>query len=73
MSADHGGGHHDGYGPKSPPIYHFEYGVRDDKYGARYGHREARKDKQTEGEYYVDLPDGRKKTVSYKVDGYSGE
>ncbi|KOB77320.1 Uncharacterized protein OBRU01_03301 [Operophtera brumata] len=36
--------------------------------GNDFGHRESRESGQTEGLYYVVLPDGRKQTVEYKAD-----
>ena len=36
------------------------------------GHSEARNGDDTKGSYFVVLPDGRKQTVNYYVNGYSG-
>ena len=36
------------------------------------GHNEARNGDDTKGSYFVVLPDGRKQTVNYYVNGYSG-
>ncbi|XP_050729780.1 pro-resilin-like isoform X7 [Eriocheir sinensis] len=51
--------------------YDFSYQVKDD-YGNDFGHKESRDDEHTEGEYYNELPDGRRQTVTYYVDGDSG-
>ena len=36
------------------------------------GHNEARNGDDTKGSYFVVLPDGRRQTVNYYVNGYSG-
>ncbi|XP_042858490.1 uncharacterized protein LOC122244604 isoform X2 [Penaeus japonicus] len=64
------------YSPEStdegPAQYHFTYGIKDDYSGNDFGHQETRQDDKTEGNYYVQLPDGRLQQVEYKVDGDSG-
>ncbi|XP_066952414.1 cuticle protein 7-like [Macrobrachium rosenbergii] len=55
--------------PDVPPKYTYNYGVADDYSGAAYGHNEARDGYKTEGSYTVDLPDGRKQTVTYVDNG----
>ncbi len=61
--------------PDTPPVYEFGYGVQSDAYhgGANFGHNEARNGYSTNGEYRVDLPDGRTQVVTYSVaDAHSG-
>ncbi|XP_045106008.1 cuticle protein 19-like [Portunus trituberculatus] len=53
------------------PKYDFNYHVND-YYGNNFGHQENRDGDYTRGEYFTLLPDGRKQTVKYVVDGYSG-
>nr|XP_027234178.1 pro-resilin-like [Penaeus vannamei] len=75
----HGGG--GGHGGHYAPIYHapahyaFNYGVQDAYFGTNFGHAESRDGYNTEGVYYVNLPDGRLQTVKYYVDewGYHPE
>jgi hypothetical protein len=52
--------------------YGFTYSVKDDYSGSNFGHTESRHKDNTEGEYFVHLPDGRVQTVKYNVDPYSG-
>ena len=62
-----------GYGPPpSPPKYDFNYAVKDDYKSLDFGHQEARDGYDTEGSYYVLLPDGRLQKVDYTVNGDSG-
>ncbi|XP_063884787.1 pro-resilin-like [Scylla paramamosain] len=56
--------------PHVPPKYDFHYTVQD-KYND-FGHWESRDGDRTEGKYFVVLPDSRKQTVTYVVDGNSG-
>ncbi|XP_037802381.1 pro-resilin-like [Penaeus monodon] len=52
--------------------YNFQWAVDHDDSGNNYGHQEARDGEDTQGSYYVHLPDGRLQTVKYFVDGDSG-
>ncbi|XP_042875683.1 lactoylglutathione lyase-like [Penaeus japonicus] len=52
--------------------YNFNWAVDHDDSGNDFGHQEARDDDNTQGSYYVQLPDGRLQTVKYFVDGDSG-
>merc|ERR1739838_554395 len=71
-----------GYGPppayeapayeEAPAKYDFNYAVKDDYTGNDFGHQEARNGYDTEGSYYVQLPDGRLQNVVYTVNGDSG-
>ncbi|CAG0883252.1 unnamed protein product [Cyprideis torosa] len=54
------------------PNYNFDWLVKDDYSGIDMGHRENRKDYETEGSYHVLLPDGRVQIVTYTVSGDSG-
>ena len=58
--------------PAAAPVYNYEYGVNDPKYGAVYSATENRDNYNTAGEYRVNLPDGRVQIVSYTAgpDGY---
>ena len=58
--------------PSAPAAYSFHWAVQDDYSHNNYGHQENRNDKLTTGEYYVNLPDGRRQKVTYTVDGYGG-
>ncbi|XP_071544068.1 uncharacterized protein [Panulirus ornatus] len=59
----------DEYGPAQ---YKFNWYVRDEESGNNFGQEEERDDDQTQGQYYVYLPDYRKQTVTYYVDDDSG-
>ena len=52
--------------------YDFSWAVKDSYSGNDYGHSEKREGSDTNGRYYVQLPDGRVQTVVYNVDPYSG-
>nr|XP_027231023.1 pro-resilin-like [Penaeus vannamei] len=52
--------------------YSFNWVVSDDSSSNEFGHQEARDGDDTQGSYYVQLPDGRLQTVKYFVDGDSG-
>jgi Insect cuticle protein. len=57
------------FSPQSitPPRYRYVYEVKDPK-GNDFGHSEARQNGRTWGHYFVQLPDGRQKTVRYWAD-----
>ncbi|XP_027230910.2 cuticle protein 7-like [Penaeus vannamei] len=65
-----------GYAPEPayevPAKYDFNYAVKDDYSGNDFGHQEARDGYDTQGSYYVLLPDGRLQKVAYTVNGDSG-
>merc|ERR1712111_330524 len=65
-----------GYAPapsyEEPAKYDFNYAVKDDYSGNDFGHQEARDGYNTQGSYYVQLPDGRLQKVTYTVNGDSG-
>merc|ERR1712025_696644 len=55
------------------PSYNYQFGVNDPEYsGAVFSHQENREDYNTQGEYRVNLPDGRVQIVSYTAgpEGY---
>ncbi|XP_047471398.1 cuticle protein 18.6-like [Penaeus chinensis] len=55
-----------------PAQYDFNYAVRDDYSGNDYSHQENRNGYDSQGAYYVLLPDGRVQRVAYTVNGDSG-
>nr|XP_027225879.1 pro-resilin-like [Penaeus vannamei] len=55
-----------------PAKYDFNYAVNDPPSGNDFGHQEARDGDNTQGSYYVLLPDGRLQKVTYNVNGDSG-
>ena len=57
---------------QAPAQYDFNYAVKDDYSGNDFGHNEARDGYDTQGSYYVQLPDGRLQQVTYTVNGDSG-
>ncbi|XP_042239671.1 cuticle protein 19.8-like isoform X1 [Homarus americanus] len=57
--------------PVDPPRYDFNYVVNDYN-GNDFGHQESRDGYDTQGNYYVQLPDGRLERVNYYVNGDSG-
>ncbi|XP_042239745.1 pro-resilin-like [Homarus americanus] len=59
-------------GPDIPAQYNFNWQVKDDPSGNDFGHEESRDGDNTQGSYYVLLPDGRLQRVTYTVDGNSG-
>ncbi|XP_063601472.1 pro-resilin-like [Penaeus indicus] len=52
--------------------YDFQWAVDHDDSGNDFGHQEARDNDNTQGSYYVQLPDGRLQKVTYYVNGDSG-
>ncbi|XP_069956550.1 cuticle protein 7-like [Cherax quadricarinatus] len=58
-------------GPVAHPKYDFNYSVKDNN-GNDFGHQETRDGYNTQGNYYVQLPDGRLEKVNYYVNGDSG-
>ncbi|XP_027224995.2 pro-resilin-like [Penaeus vannamei] len=54
--------------PSVPAQYNFQWDVSDQFSGNFYGHQEQREDENTQGKYYVLLPDGRRLVVEYYVD-----
>ncbi|XP_050720236.1 uncharacterized protein LOC127000533 [Eriocheir sinensis] len=64
------------YGQPEPetakPAYSFDWAVKDDYSGNDFGHQETRDGYNTQGSYYVLLPDGRVEKVTYTVNGDSG-
>ncbi|XP_037801410.1 pro-resilin-like [Penaeus monodon] len=57
--------------PSGPAQYDFNYAVQDN-FGNDFGHQESRNGYDTQGTYYVQLPDGRLQRVTYTVNGDSG-
>ncbi|KAK4301760.1 hypothetical protein Pmani_026112 [Petrolisthes manimaculis] len=64
--------HHGRQGHYRPQPYSFSYGVQDGYSGQNFGRKESSDGKTVLGAYSVDLPDGRKQTVNYRADPYSG-
>ncbi|XP_066979955.1 cuticle protein 7-like [Macrobrachium rosenbergii] len=70
----------DSYGPQrhqpvykeEPKPYQFAYGVKDEYAGADFGQTEESDGNTVKGSYTVQLPDGRKQTVTYVADHYGG-
>merc|ERR1712002_93920 len=52
--------------------YDFDWSVKDDSSENDFGHQESRDGDNTQGSYYVHLPDGRLQKVTYYVDGDNG-
>ncbi|XP_066948549.1 pro-resilin-like [Macrobrachium rosenbergii] len=52
--------------------YSFNWAVKDDSSENDFGHEETRDGDDTQGSYFVHLPDGRLQTVKYYVEGDSG-
>ncbi|XP_076042072.1 pro-resilin-like [Oratosquilla oratoria] len=54
----------------TPPNYEYTYGVADAYSGNNYEVNQKRNGYNTEGQYIVDLPDGRKQIVTYVDNGH---
>ncbi|XP_037786458.1 pro-resilin-like [Penaeus monodon] len=54
--------------PSAPAQYTFQWDVNDQLSGNFYGHQEQREGANTQGKYYVQLPDGRRLVVEYFAD-----
>nr|XP_027224996.1 pro-resilin-like [Penaeus vannamei] len=54
--------------PSAPAQYNFKWDVNDSPSGNFYGHQEQREGANTQGRYYVQLPDGRRLVVEYYAD-----
>ena len=70
-----GGSHTPGLSAKSLMfcVFQYQFGVNDQEYsGAVFSHQENRADYNTQGEYRVNLPDGRVQIVTYTAgpEGY---
>ncbi|XP_063614332.1 pro-resilin-like [Penaeus indicus] len=67
-----GSGSGSGFGqeqyPSVPAQYSFQWDVNDAPSGNFFGHGEQRENDNTQGKYYVQLPDGRRMVVEYYVD-----
>ena len=57
---------------QEPAKYDFDWSVKDDYSGNDFGQQESRDGDNTQGSYYVQLPDGRLQKVTYYVSGDSG-
>ncbi|KAK3864548.1 hypothetical protein Pcinc_029776 [Petrolisthes cinctipes] len=66
-SSRQGDGQYSG-GPSSPAQYNFQWDVNDASSGNFYGHQEQRDGDNTQGSYYVQLPDSRLMRVEYYAD-----
>ena len=60
------------YALQAAPAYTYDYAVKDGYSGVDFGHNEARDGYNTQGSYYVALPDGRLQKVTYTVNGDEG-
>ncbi|XP_042886248.1 pro-resilin-like [Penaeus japonicus] len=58
--------------PTGPAQYDFNYAVNHDHSNNDFGHQENRNGYDTQGAYFVLLPDGRVQRVSYTVNGDAG-
>merc|ERR1712071_639215 len=55
-----------------PALYTYTYAVKDDSTNNNFGTEERRDGPNTQGSYYVSLPDGRLQKVAYSVSGDGG-
>ncbi|XP_068084794.1 pro-resilin-like [Anabrus simplex] len=67
-----GGGGNGGGGGGPPRPYRFKYDVKDAPSGNDFGQEEKSDGSRVDGKYYVQLPDGRRQTVTYTADDASG-
>ncbi|XP_071547567.1 pro-resilin-like [Panulirus ornatus] len=68
-SGGHGGqGGQGGQGSFAPAQYNFQWEVNDPPSANFYGHQEQRDGANTQGSYYVQLPDSRRLLVDYTAD-----
>ncbi|XP_037791882.1 pro-resilin-like [Penaeus monodon] len=58
--------------PTGPAQYDFNYAVKHDYSNNDFGHQENRNGYDTQGAYFVLLPDSRIQRVSYNVNGDAG-
>ena len=72
--AQYGGNGNNGgsYGNNPPANYDFNWAVNDPPSGNDYGQHESRNGDNTQGSYFVQLPDGRLQRVEYTISGDSG-
>merc|ERR1711887_173727 len=52
--------------------YNFQWAVSDESSENHFGHQEGRDGDDTQGSYYVQLPDGRLQKVTFHVNGDDG-
>merc|ERR1712212_1172585 len=58
--------------PDEPAKYQYTYGVQDDYTANNFGQQESRDGYSAQGEYFVNLPDGRLQKMTYTVNGDGG-
>merc|ERR1711956_40557 len=58
--------------PDEPALYTYNFAVKDDYTNNNFGTEEKRDGYNTQGSYYVSLPDGRLQKVAYSVNGDGG-
>ena len=51
--------------PDEPAVYTYQYGVKDDYTSNNFGQSESRDGYSAQGEYFVNLPDGRLQKVYF--------